>query len=227
MTRTSRKSRRDSGLTLLELALTTGMVGVFLSGVFSATFGVQKAFLQGEELSELALRARNAMERVVAVSGQAVTGDALYSALRPSTGVDSHCLRFRLIQSIDTATGQPIYDDNLRVYIYGPDSGTNPCQGLIIGRGTDLAAIHSAAAGPDGFLGTRDDNTAAVSSGIPAVELLIPADHAPRTGDMFTVNSSPTGRLLTFTLRLNARGADGNLILPNDLVLTERVALRQ
>ena len=53
----------------------------------------------------------------MAIASQAVTTDNSFTPLKPSTGIDSHCLQFRLIDSF--AAGQPVYDDDLVVYIYG------------------------------------------------------------------------------------------------------------
>ena len=71
-----------------------------------------------------------------------MTTDAQFSPLKPNTGVDSHCLRFRLLLNIDATTGQPVYDDTGRIYLYGPDDGTDPCAGIIVGRSPNLGAIH-------------------------------------------------------------------------------------
>jgi prepilin-type N-terminal cleavage/methylation domain-containing protein len=220
-----------SGFSLVEVVTAMSILAMVLGSIFFATTGMQNLFIESQNLSQLSLRAQNAMDRVVEMASQAVTGDAMFSPLRPSTGVDSHCLRFRLMQSIDAATGNPIYDDISRVYVYGPDAGgPEPCSGLIIGRGSTLGEIYANAKGPDGTLGTSDDNTSvSTATGIPFDELLIPSSLAPSTGQMFTVNVSPApiGRLVTFTLRINMLATNGNFVLPNDLVLTERVALRQ
>ena len=199
---------------------------ILLVGTVSAITGVQKSFLQNQILSQLTLRSQYAMERIVALAGQAVTIDPMFAPFKPNTGSDSHGLEFRLIQGV--AGGVPIYDDALRVFIYGADSGTEPNQGLIIGRGDTLANIHTLVAGADGVLGTFDDDTrASLGGGIPACEALIPGNFAPQTGEMFTVNISGSGRLLAFMIRVNARDSDGNFLLPNDLVFRERVSLRQ
>ena len=64
---------------------------------------------------------------------------------------------------------------------------------------------------------------------MPAVELLIPGRFAPQLGEMFQIDvtPAPTGRFLSFTLRVNAREATGGFVLVNDLVLTTNVALRE
>jgi type II secretory pathway pseudopilin PulG len=225
----SKPPESQAGLTLVELVASFGILSVVLGSILMAVMGTQDAFLENQLVSQLNLRAQLALDRIVDLASQALTADADFSTLSPSTGVNSHGLRFRLVQYIDTATGNAVYDSTNRVYIYGPDSGANPCRGLVVGRGTSWTTIHSSVCGADGFVGTADDNTSILSSGIPMVQILIPNNFAPQSGDMFTVNVSPApiGRFLTFTLRLNARGQDGNYLFPTDLVLTERVALRQ
>ena len=206
------------------------VLGMVLATVTGATLGAQRVFVQNQIATEMTLRAEHALDRIVSLTSQALTVDAQFSTLKPTTGVDGHCLRFRLVSSIDATTGEPVYDDAARVFIYGPDTGTNPCDGVLVGRGADLDAIYATARGADNRLGTADDNTSVVlASGVPAVELLLPSNYAPQTGAMLTINLSPApiGRLVTFTLRVNAVGMDGSFIYPNDLVFVERVALRQ
>ena len=218
-----------SGLTLVQLMIVIGALMVLTLATVTALIGSQNVFVQNQTMSQLQLRAQNAMDRIVALTSQAVTGDGEFSTLKPNTGVDSHALRFRLIAAIDPVTATAIYDDDLKVYVYGPDSGTNPCAGLIIGRGPTLNDVYATGAGPDGLLGTQDDRTASISGGIPAVELLIPSTFAPQLGDMFQIDMTPApvGRFISFTLRLNARDVDGNFVLANDVVLTTNVALRE
>ncbi len=224
-------TQRPSGMTLIEVVIVLGALAVFMTGVLMALLGSQRAFAQNQVVSILQIRAQNAMERIIAVSRQAITQDTEYELFKPPTGINSHGLRFRLIQSVDAITGQAVYDDVFRVFIYGPDPGDYHSQGVVVGRGPDLATIHATGCGPDGFLGTSDDDTSTPASagGPPAVELLIPSTYAPQTGEMFTINAipAPDGRLLVITLRLNARELDGSYVLPNDLTITERVALIQ
>ncbi len=227
--RVSRRSIGESGFTLIEVVLAVGVWSIFLVSIMTAVLGTQNGFVQSQTVTQLRVRAQHAMDRIVSTCNQAVTGDTEFSPLKPTTGVQSHCLRFRLIQFVD-GTGTPVYEDTLRVYVYGMDTGSTPCNGIILGRGPDLATIHSTGSGPDGVLGTTDDDaTSSIAGGVPAVELLVPSTFAPQSGDMLTIDVTPPpiGRLLTITMRLNVRGADGNFLLPNDLVLTERVALRQ
>ncbi len=223
------QGRRESGFTLIEVTVATAVMGILLTSVVSVVFGIQTAFIEGQMVADLNLQAQRAMTRVVELSGQAVTSDDEFSPLRPATGINSHCLRFRFIASIDPVTGIVTYDDVTRVYIYGPDAWANPCAGLIVGRGANLTEIHQFGSGADDLLGTVDDHVSANIGGLPYVELLVPSNFAPMTGEMFTVDlsSSLYGRLLTFTLRTNARTRDGDYVLSQDLVLTERVALRQ
>lgn len=226
----SSHSRSESGLSLLELVVTVGILTLVVGSIATAMTGTQSVFLESQLISRLHMRARRAMDRIVSLSSQAMTTDSRFTPQKSNTGVNSHCLRFRLMQSIDPVTGDAVYDDLDRIFIYGPHGGGQPNRGIIIGRGRTLGQIYRRGRGPDGFLGTTDDNTrATITPGFPAVELLIPATFAPSSGDMFRVNVTPApiGRLLTFTLRINARGTDGNFILPTDFTLVQRVALRQ
>ncbi len=229
MINSTQKSDPESGLTLIEVTITAGTLTILMLSSLTAVLTSQDAVIQNQTISQLQARGQMAMDRIVELSSRAVTGDEQFSPLKPTTGVNSHGLRFREIDSIDGVSGEPVYNDDLRVYVYGPDNGTNPCDGLIIGHGPTLADIYTSGSGPDGRLGTVDDNAAPISGGVPAVELLIPDTFAPRTGEMFTVNVTPApiGRFLTYTLRLNARGSDGDFVRWNDLVITTSVSLRQ
>ncbi|MCA8962831.1 MAG: hypothetical protein KDC38_20045, partial [Planctomycetes bacterium] len=82
--------------------------------------------------------------------------------------------------------------------------------------------------GPDGQLGTIDDNTHhSMGSSVPAVQLLAPSDFAPSTGDMLRFDLDLTRRTILITLRLNDQLADGTFALAQDLVLQEKVTLRK
>src|SRR2546427_602460 len=105
-----------AGFTLLELATSVSILSIVLGSIFLATTGTQNLFLENQALSQLNLRAQIAMDRLVELSSQALTGDAKFSPLEPPTGVDSHCLRFRLIDHMDPVTGDPVYDDAAKVY---------------------------------------------------------------------------------------------------------------
>ena len=108
--------RRNAGITLIETAVTTTVLSIFMIGI-TALIGSQDAFIQSQVVSQLQLRVQNALERVVDISSQAVTVDGEFSPLKPTSGLGSHCLRFRLIESVDVGTGEPVYDDDLKVYI--------------------------------------------------------------------------------------------------------------
>ena len=222
----SSQTSRQSGLTLLELAVTAAVLTVIFGVAASAFVSTTNTFTESQIISQLQLRAQHAMARLSTVARQAVTSDPLYGPLKPDTGVDSKVLRLRLIQSM--AGGVAVYDNATRVYICGDDANTYPCQGVIIGRGPSLSAIYNAGKGSDDTLGTRGDDTSTViANGIPAVELLLPDIYAPSQGDMLTINVDPAGRLITLTLRVNVQSNSGSFILPQDLVLQERVALLQ
>jgi hypothetical protein len=208
---------------LVETAITLALLAIFIFGILATVTGLQSTFVDNEVIGELHRRAQRALERIVQLSSQALTDDEQFAALKPTTGVDSHCLRFSLVTSVDTVTAEPIYSSNI-VYIYGPDDGDYPCSGIIVGRGPGLDTVYTAC-GDDGRLGTSDDNTSTLVNGDPLVELLVPSEFAPSSGEMLQIDVAE--RMVTFTLRLNAHGTNGAFVLPNDLVLTERVALRQ
>ena len=149
---------RASGFTLLEVIVVMGIFSVFMAGAITMVNQTMRSFTQSQIVANLAARSQHAIERLTNVIGQAVSGDPLYSPMKPDTGVDSKVLRFRLIQTI--TAGVPVYDDNLRIYVMGVDSGSYPCAGVVIGRGPSMSGIHSAAAGTDGVLGTEDDDVA-------------------------------------------------------------------
>lgn len=140
----------------------------------------------------------------------------------------SNIVRFQSVQSFDTSTGTVIFSPE-QVYVGGQRTDAYPSRGIYIGFGTSLAQIHSNCAGPDGFLGTLDDVTNPFGNASPRIELLVPSAFAPTSGDMLMIDTttSASGRLLTVTLRLNARAANGSPLLSQDLVLSERVALRR
>jgi type II secretory pathway pseudopilin PulG len=227
------KTRRHGlrGLTLLDVTTSTVILAILMTGILTGLLNSQQAFVEDQTAANLSLRAQRAMNRLVRVAGQALTNDAQFTPLNPVTGVDSHGLRFRLLQSVDPITGDPLYDDDAQVFIFGPNAGATPCAGLIIGRGPDLNQVYNTASGGDAVLGTNDDDTNVVLSGNwPAVELLLPSVFVPAVGTMLEIDftPAPVGRLLTFTLRVNAPDPDGNgFVLQNDLVLVERVALRE
>ena len=70
----------------------------------------------------------------------------------------------------------------------GSNGGDEPCHGLVIGRGPDRTSVYTIGRGPDGVLGTEDDDTeTAHSGGVPANEVLIPGKYAPREGELFDI----------------------------------------
>ena len=221
-------SDRRAGFTMIECVVALGLVSVVLGGLVYAVQGSQRAYLENELASRVAQKGEHAMDRIVRMASQALSVDSEFSPLFPATGINSHCLRFRVIDSI--VGGNPVYDDDLKVFIWGADAGPPACQGLIIGRGPDVDEVHDTGAGGDDILGTVDDDTqTALFDGVPADELLLTNDMAPSSGTMLTINVSPApvGKLLTFTLRLNARRRGGGFVFNNDVVITERVALYQ
>ena len=214
-----------AGFTLVELAFALALLSLLIVSVMSTVVGIQTSFVEGQVVSDVSLKAQNALDRLVTLTSQIVTIDSEYSPLKPTTGVDSHGLRFRIVESIDMISGTTNFSND-RVYIYGPDSGSNPSSGLVIGRGSTLSEVHSDGSGSDGILGTVDDAVYALTSdGNRVVEILLLDRYAPSTGEMIQIDIN--GRLVEFTIRVNARDLDGDFVFSQDLVLTERVALRR
>lgn len=216
----------ERGLTLLEMMIVLGVATLLVTGVLSTINGLQNSFVENQVISRMTLRSQHALDRITSVLGQAVTTDSQLSPLDPTTGVASSGIRFRFL--VDFTAGSPVYEDNLRVFVLGPSEGAAPCAGIILGRGPSPEQIHAAGAGADGLLGTLDDDTS-VSLGvdIPAVELLLPSTYAPREGRMLTIDMTPGTRLITITMRINSVRPNGTFVLADDLVLTERIALKQ
>lgn len=215
--------RRQSGLTLIELTVTIGLIGTLFAGTLAAVTGVQRAFSHSERVSLLRVRSEQALDRMVSTISQALTSDTEFAGVAPGAGSSFHGLRFRVIESFNLAT--PVYDDLAVIFVHGPDAGTNPCAGVVIGRGQSYAAVHGAAAGADNTLGTADDVTSGVVNGQPVLEVLLGSEFAPAAGDMLAIEVN--GRRVRVTLRVNIRDSSGAFVLTNDSVLEEWISLRQ
>lgn len=216
-----------SGTTLVELMLVVGLVSVFMFGVCSTVFSLQKSLEEEQVVNELFFRGKQAIERIVVEASKALTTDSTFTALYPASDGTFSLLGFRLIDYF--VGGLPVYDDELKVFVYGDNPTPYPCGGVIIGRGPDLATVANLGSGHDGVLGTMDDDCrASYRDGIPAVELLVPARYAPRSGKMLTIETDlAAGPLLTFTLRMNAVGQNGSFVVADDLVFIQKVALNR
>ena len=228
MVRSFDPSRRVHGLTLVEISLASSMILTVVGVSSQALLETQRGVLAGQELAELQLRARNALDRLVELTAQAISTDPVYGTIAPATGANARGLEFRLADSV--SGGTVTWNDAQRVIIYGPTTSIPENRALLVGRAASVAEMRSVASGGDGVLGTTDDDyDVSIAGGIPILELLIPEEFAPQTGSMLTVDldPAPTGTTVRFTLRLNARDRNGTPLLDTDLVLTERVALRR
>lgn len=225
----SKGRQRERGLSLLEVMFTSTLLSIFMVGIISAVSTLQLSFADNQTHSALQLRAQNTLDRLTAMTREALTGDLEFGGLKDAGGGNFHGLGFRIVTSFQAGTGAPIYNDDHKVFILGPSEGTTPCRGLIIGRGPTLTSVFNNAAGADGLLGTYDDDRTPISGTLPATEFLIPPGFAPRTGDMFTVSfpDASTQRLIQYTLRLNAISGNGGFLFENDLVLTRTISLNQ
>ena len=234
-----------AGFSIVEISIGVMLLTFIVGGVTSSFWTVQSAFDEQVAESELQLKSRTAMDRLVGLASTALTTDVEFTLPEKkqkqgmATKVNgnkklveelavvnaSPTLEFREILGIDN--GEPVYDDVLKYILLGPESDT-PVAGVVIGRGPDAGAVSEAASGKDGVLGTRDDDFAEFVAGTPAVEVLLPENYTPRSGEMleFSTVDGTDERLVTITLRVNVQRPDGSWLLENDLVLQERVALR-
>lgn len=244
---------RARGLTLIEVIVAVSIFAAFAVAMLMVEASSNEAVVTTTRLADLRLRARRAMERLTAVTGQAMTntlsssspqlliGDP--SALGP-TGTTQQRLQFREVADTNS-DGIPTVDEGRNIFILGPVSSGDPdnevCQGVVILRSSTAGGSITecdVAKGADGVFGSVDDATSAMGvDRKPLCELLVPNIYAPRVGPMLTI--SLAGRVVTYTLRMNLRKrvvrsaeqTDATQAaayeLATDLVLTARVALNQ
>lgn len=209
---------------MIELAFATVLLGVLGAGMMQAVFGLHNAFADHQVVAQLSVRAERALDQVTTMAQQAMTTDAEFALLDP-VGTGFTTMRFRVVDSL--TGGNVNYNDDMKVFLMGPDDAGAVCTGLIVGRDSSAAELATSAAGTDGWLGTSDDVTS-TTDGVRNLEFLLPDTMQPQVGQMFLVESTAASpRLLTFTLRVNSRNADGGFVLAQDLVLQRRIALRQ
>ena len=219
---------RTSGYTLLEMMFSMVLLTTLLGGIAAAFVTIQSSFDEEVSEAQLQFRSRSAMDRLSHVASRALTSDPTFALLPASNAPTARGLTFRNFLTVD-AVGDPIYDDLLRVFLIGDSGGQTPASGVVVAHGPSLDAIGLACAGPDGLLGTADDDLAVeYAAGVPAVELLVPDWLAPQAGRMLeiTEEAGANGRLLKITLRTNFLLPDGTFLRSTDLVLEERVALK-
>ena len=214
------------GFTLLEVVVSTALLTILLGSVAQAVLSIQDQF--DEELLEAQLQhtSRTAMDRLVRTASRALTNDATLEYLGAAGG-DAWGFRFRDFAGADAA-GEPVYDDDLQVFLLGDNDNLAPCAGVVLGRAPSLADVVANGCGADGVLATDDDTNVAVIAGTPASQILVHSRFAPRDGSIlsFTPVADSDGRLVTITLRTNLLLPDGRYLRTDDLVLEERVALK-
>lgn len=243
-----RSRPRSDGFTLIELIFASALLFLLVGGVASSFWTTQFAVQEQQTRSQLQRRARLAMDRLVEVVGRARTTDPVYGPADPvdqtitytektifanAQGMVTERVTADLTRSLslrevrEVVDAAPVLEDVARIHVLS-EGGPVPCLGVVIGRGPDPESVWEFGAGPDGLLGTSDDRTdLEYVPGIPIVENVLAPEFAPERGEMLTIliDQRSNGRLLTITLRANARNRDGSLLSPDDLVLTERVAL--
>lgn len=249
-----RERMRDSrGLTLIEVIVAVAIFAVFSVSLMTVEISSNDTFVTSTRLADLRIRARRAVERLNDVTRSAVTknltgnvtqlliGDP--ATLGPS-GTAQQRLQFRDV--VDTnADLIPTPDEGRNYFVLGPiasgDVDGATCAGIVLLRSSTAGGSITecfVARGVDGTFGTQDDLTSALGvDNKPLCELLVPSVYAPRTAPMLAITLS--GRLVTYTMRLNVRKGNAKNAsqadstqtsayeLANDLVITTRVALNQ
>jgi hypothetical protein len=241
------RNRPLAGFTMVEVMFSAGVLMFVVGGVTSSFWTVGSAFGEQVAETELQLKTRSAMDRLVRLTGSVLTTDETFalvdSVTRTGTVTDfdanydlitrtatletAPMLTFRETIAVDNK-GKPVFDDERTYFLISQDSET-PTNGIVIGRGPDADSVSLAAAGKDGILGTKDDKiNVKYADGTPALEIVLAGDFAPQTGSMleFTTESGSDHRMITITLRANVQRRDGTFLRDTDLVLQERVALR-
>lgn len=233
----TRSSR--GGLTLVEVVVSTAVLGILSLGVLSFEVGAQRVYSDQQLLAVMRDQARTAVDRLVrdvnrtftaTVAGQDSGGAAATSELTtlwPDTGTDARGLLFREVSGGNSSG--PIYGNT--IVWAGPHTGTPSgaaASGVVRLRRAGLTPTSFGAlgsvAGPDGVLGSYDDATSEVEGdGGRVVEVLVHAAFAPSSGAMLRVDLS--GRVVTIALRLNYRRPDGTWLLPTDLTIDARAPL--
>ncbi|MCP4038173.1 MAG: type II secretion system protein [bacterium] len=125
------------GYTLLQVVIATTILSIVVTIAVSTILNAQDAVTQSQVRSVIHRRARDGLNRVVRLAGQALTSDPDYLLFQPGNGSEFHCFRFALLESYDTTTGTHTFSSDL-AYIYGPHSSPQPNAGLVIARGTSL-----------------------------------------------------------------------------------------
>lgn len=225
------RRRRQAGLTLTEVVVSSAVLMVLCFGMLTFEVGAQGAFSDQQVLANIHEKVRLALTRMAQDTGKAltVTGSEL-STLWPATGSDARGLQFREVIGADTAG--PLFGPT--IVFAGPHTGTPTgadCSGIVRLRESNLHTSLStitALAGSDSLFGTFDDLTSSVGSdGQRVVEVLIPSTLAPSSTTEPMLRVDLSGRVVTFTVRVNYRRSNGTYLLPDDLVIDERVALRR
>ncbi|MBX3471740.1 MAG: type II secretion system protein [Planctomycetes bacterium] len=223
--------RRRAGLTLMEVVVSSAILALLAAGMMIFEVGAQRTYSEQQVRANLHQHVRSALRRMVLDTSAALTiPDCELSTLWPASGTDARGLQFREVTGGDGSG--PVFGRT--VVFAGPHPAGAPAGGAAAGivRLREANLHHptfnlttiTGLAGLDGLFGTADDQTSAVASdGQRVVEVLVPASCAPITGPMLRVDLA--GRVVTFTIRANFRQGDGNYLLVNDLVMTERAAL--
>lgn len=237
-------SRATSGFSLIEVSISIAILGTVLGGVLWVVHGARQVTTEHVLASETRRVVRDAMNRIVEAMSGAVTSDASLLTFAPNDDGGFRGVRFREVTDMNAA-GSSIEFATRNTYIYGPDDTVGKNRGLVLGTAETLEDLEDEGGGSDGLLGTVDDTISLIVDLLgtssepppssespttrPVVDVLIHEKYQPRSGEMFAIedDAGSDGRFRRFTIRANVRSPDGLFLLDQDVVLTQRVALRR
>lgn len=218
--------RTAAGFTLVEIAVSLFLLSVLLVAAVMTVEKIQSAFAESQRVAWLSMRAEHALERLTQLSRNVSVSDPAYTLVKGGGKEPARGLSFGVVQGLED--GVVVYLDDYEVHLLGPGRGSPRCDGLIVGRAPKLKDVRKLAAGYDKILGTTDDDTSiSIVPGVPVLELLLPAEFAPRDGEMLQIElDSLSEDSLLCTLRVNLTGRNGEFLLEQDLKFVQRIALR-
>jgi type II secretory pathway pseudopilin PulG len=219
--------RRALGFTLLEVVVSLGILAFVSTMILTFEVGFSDVHIEREMRAQLHHQVRAALVTLSTDLGRALTttGGELLTC-DPVTGTDARAIQFREVTG-GSAAG-PIWGPTI-VFTSPGATGDLAAAGIVRLRADGLhtagplGAFVAQQRGPDGLWGTLDDDCR-LTQGQVSVRTLLPGTMAPQTGPMLRIDVAAS--LVTITIRSNQRKGTGWL-LPVDLVLTERVALKQ
>lgn len=153
------RSHRRSGFTLLEVVISSALLGVVLGASMMITLSGKRAFAEGNTRSRAETKARRALERVVAELSNAGI-DALTPAIAADGTVSTATLTFDPLQSVQA--GNAVWGASMRIARIAspedPDDGVDNDSDGLVDEGTITLARN---------VGNADEFTYVLCSNVP------------------------------------------------------------